>query len=210
LIVNESTEGGDSKIAARNLGGIVAIAASAGGVWALGRLLSRLPADFPVPVVIVQHLSPDYESRMAQILQKRTAMEVKQAEEGDKLQPGRVLIGPPNEHLLVNGDSTVTLSHADFVHFLRPSADLLFDSVGGSHQDRAVAVVLTGTGRDAAAGVEAVAKAGGVVLVQDPETAEFGGMPRAAVETGAVDEVLPLEEIAGRLLELFGDAEGGE
>jgi two-component system chemotaxis response regulator CheB len=105
-------------------------------------------------------------------------------------------IAPPNRHLLVRGGGRLSLADSKLVHFVRPSADLLFESVAGEHGDRAIAVVLTGTGSDGAMGASAVHSSGGTVIVQDPETAEFRGMPDAAVEAGAADFVLPLDEIA--------------
>lgn len=108
---------------------IVALAASAGGLSALGQVLSGLPSDFPVPIVIVQHLDPRHRSLMAEIMGKRTSLEVKQAEQGDKLQPGRIYIAPPDHHLLVNKNGTLSLSQSELVQFVRPSADLLIDSM---------------------------------------------------------------------------------
>lgn len=195
----------EREVASRGTPGIVAITASAGGVEALSKVLSGLPPDFPVPIVVVQHLAPRHPSMLPEILARRCAIAIKPAEEGDALRAGTAFIAPPDQHLLVNGDGTVSLSHSDLVHFVRPSADLLFESVAASHGERTTALVLTGTGSDATMGVQAVDKMGGWVIVEDPETAEFAGMPRAAVETGAVDEVLPLEEIAARLVALVGD-----
>lgn len=192
----------EREVSSRGTSGIVAITASAGGVEALSKVLSGLPPDFPVPIVVVQHMSPHHPSMLPEILARRCAIAVKQAEEGDALKSGTAFIAPPDQHLLVNGDGTLSLSHSDLVHFVRPSADLLFESVAASHGERAIAVVLTGTGSDATMGVQAVDKMGGWVIAEDPETADFAGMPRAAVETGAVDEVLELGEIAGRLVEL--------
>jgi two-component system chemotaxis response regulator CheB len=187
---------------------IVAIASSAGGVEALSCVLSELPAAFPVPIVVVQHLAPDHPSVLADILRRRCRLPVKQAEEGDQLEAGHVYVGPPDEHLLVNADGTLSLSHSDLVHFVRPSADLLFESVAASHGERAIAVVLTGTGSDATMGVRAMDKMGGLVIVEDPETASFGGMPQAAIDTGAVDEVLELGAIPGRLVESMDERDG--
>ena len=181
---------------------IVALATSAGGLKALSQVLSNLSADFPAPVVIVQHLDPRHRSLMADILSRRTALIVKQAEEGDSLKPGTVYIAPPNRHLLVNPDDTLSLTQSELVHFVRPSADLLFDSVAASHQERAIAVVLTGTGSDGAMGVQAIKKMGGTVIVQDAETAEFSGMPNAAIQTSSIDFVLPLDEVAAALITL--------
>jgi two-component system, chemotaxis family, protein-glutamate methylesterase/glutaminase len=180
---------------------IVALAASAGGLNALSQVLSQLPANFPVPVLIVQHLDPRHRSLMAEILSRRTPLQVKQAEEGDPLTAGIVYIAPPNRHLLVNPDRTLSLSQSELVHFLRPSADLMFDSVAASHKDRAIAVVLTGTGKDGAMGVQAIRKMGGTVIAQDEATSEFFSMPSAAIQMGA-DFVLPLSEIAIALVSL--------
>lgn len=181
----------------------MALAASAGGLTALSRVLADLPADFPAALVVVQHLDPRHRSLMADILSRRTALQVKQAEERDRLHPATVFIAPPNRHLLVNPDGTLSLSESELVHFLRPSADLLFESVAASYQDRAVAVVLTGTGSDGAMGVQAIKKMGGTVIVQDEKTSEFSGMPGAAIHTGSVDFVLPLDEIASALVTLI-------
>lgn len=146
---------------------------------------------------------------MANILSRRTALQVKQAEEGNCLTPGTVYIAPPNRHLLVNPDNTLSLSQSELVHFVRPSADLLFDSVAASHKERAIAVVLTGTGSDGVMGVQAIKKMGGTVIAQDEETAEFFGMPSAAIQTGVVDFVLPLSEVSAALITLVmtGEAE---
>lgn len=181
---------------------IVAIATSAGGLNALSEVLSALPADFPVPIVVVQHLDPRHRSLIADILSRRTSLTVKQAEAGDRLTQGRVYIAPPNRHLLVNPDRTLSLTQSELVHFVRPSADLLFDSVAASHKDRAIAVVLTGTGSDGAMGIEAIKKMNGTAIVQEQTTAEFSGMPSAAIQTGAVDFVLPLSDIAAALVAL--------
>ena len=121
---------------------------------------------------------------------------------------GRVFIAPPNRHLLVNSDATISLSQSELVHFVRPSADLLFESVAASYKDRAIAVVLTGSGSDGSMGVRAIKKMGGTVIVQDEKTSEFFGMPGAAIQTGNVDFILPLAEISPALVTLVmkGDA----
>ncbi|QLE47448.1 chemotaxis protein CheB [Nostoc sp. C057] len=181
---------------------IVAIAASAGGLTAQIKVLSTLPAQFPAAIVIVQHISPEHPSFMAEILSRRTDINVKQAKEGDNLTPGTAYIAPPNRHLLVNDDGTLSLSQSKLVHFLRPSADLLFESVAATYKERAIAIVLTGTGSDGAMGVEAIKKMGGTVIVQDLKTAEFSGMPSAAIQTGNVDFILPLDEISSALVTL--------
>src|SRR5437870_11820763 len=107
---------------------IVALAASAGGLNALSHVLAALPANFPAAIVVVQHLDPRHRSLMADILSRRTAAPVKEAEEGERVQPGCVYVAPPNRHLLVNQDHTLSLTQTQLVHFVRPSADLLFES----------------------------------------------------------------------------------
>jgi two-component system chemotaxis response regulator CheB len=181
---------------------VVAIASSAGGLKALSLVLSMLPADFPAAIVVVQHLDPKHSSQMAHILGKRTSLAVCEAREGDRLARGRVYVAPPDRHLLVNPDETLSLSGTELVHFVRPSADRLFESVAGSFKARAIAVVLTGTGYDGATGVMAVKRMGGKIIVQDKATSQFFGMPSTAIATGCADYILPLGEISRELITL--------
>ncbi len=183
---------------------IVALAASAGGLQALGCVLAGLPAAFPAATVVVQHLDPRHRSLIADILGRRTALKVREAKEGDVLTPGVVYTAPPNRHLLVNPDATLSLSQSELVHFVRPSADLLFESMAASFKDRAIAVVLSGMGVDGAMGLRAVRKMGGTIIVQDEATSEFFGMPAAAIGTGTANFILPLNEIADALSTLVG------
>jgi len=189
---------------------VIAIATSAGGLKALSQVLAALPADFAAAIVVVQHLDPRHRSLMADILSRRSALPVKQAEEGERLRPGTVFIAPPNRHLLVNPDGSLSLTQSELVHFVRPSGDLLFESVAGSYKDRAIAVVLTGTGSDGAMGVKAIKKMGGTVLAQDESSAEFFGMPNAAIQTGCVDFILSLGEIPPALITLVRTGEVDE
>jgi two-component system chemotaxis response regulator CheB len=181
---------------------VVALASSAGGLNALTQVLSALPADFPAAIVVVQHLAPRHRSLMADILSRRTEMAVCEAHDGDQLRPGAVFIAPPDRHLLVNPDGSLSLSEAEMVHFVRPSADLLFESVAAAFKERTIAVVLTGMGSDGTTGMLAVKKVGGTVIAQDQQSSEFFGMPSAAIHTGKVDFVLPLGEIARALIML--------
>jgi two-component system, chemotaxis family, protein-glutamate methylesterase/glutaminase len=185
---------------------IVALAASAGGLKALSDVLAALPRDFPAALVVVQHLDRRHRSLMAEILGRRTSLLVREAREGDTLEHGVALIAPPNHHLLVNAGGKVSLSQTELVHFVRPSADLLFESTAASYRERAIAVVLTGSGRDGAMGVKAIKKMGGTVIVQDEKTAEFFGMPGAAQQTGLADFILPLAQIAPALRTLLEGA----
>jgi two-component system chemotaxis response regulator CheB len=189
--------------------GIVAIAASAGGIAALSRVLGALPAVFPVPVVVVQHLDPRHRTMIAEVLTRRAKLPVRLASHGERAKRGAIYIAPPNHHLLLREDGRLTLSSSELVHFVRPSADLLFESVAGSYGPRAIACVLTGTGRDGAMGASAVKSRGGTVIAEDPELAEFRGMPDAVVATGAADYILPLEEIAPVICWLVEDGRHG-
>ncbi|WP_378739002.1 chemotaxis protein CheB [Nocardia brasiliensis] len=175
---------------------VIAVASSAGGITALFRVLGALPADLPVPVLVVQHLDPRHKTVLAELLSRRTELRVKLATAAEPVEAGTVYIAPPNQHLLVEPSGTLALSGSELVHFVRPSADLLFESVAGAYGSRAIACVLTGSGSDGATGVRAVKSRGGTVLVQDPDEAEFKGMPRAAVATGDADIVVPLDDIA--------------
>ena len=186
---------------------VVALAASAGGFGALSTVLGNLDVHFPAPIVVVQHLDPRHRSLMAQILGRRTALVVTEAVEDDKIAPGHVFIAPPNHHLLINHDGAMSLTQTELVHFVRPSADLLFESVAAAFRERSLAVVLSGTGSDGAMGLTAVKKMGGTTIAQDERTSEFFGMPKAAIDAGAIDFVLPIEEIAPALASLMSAGE---
>jgi len=178
------------------------LAASAGGLQALSTVLAGLPPTFPAAILVVQHLDRRHRSMMAEILSRRSLLKVKQAEQGEVVVRGTVYVAPPDEHLLVGPSGAISLSHAELVHFVRPSADLLFESVAASFREGAIAVVLSGTGIDGAMGVKAIKKMGGTVIAQDEASAAFFGMPGAAVKTGNVDFILPLNRIAEKLISL--------
>ena len=186
---------------------VVALATSAGGLNALTQVLAALPTDFPASVVVVQHLDPRHRSLLATILGRRTGLAVKEAQEGEKVYAGTVYIAPPDHHLLITTEGRVSLTVTELVHFVRPSADLLFESVAASFKDRAIAVVLTGSGSDGSLGLAAIKKMGGTVIAEDRNTAEFSGMPAAAFQTGHVDFVLPLQEIGPALITLVTTGE---
>lgn len=184
---------------------VVAVASSAGGIYALIELLGGLGADFPVPVLVVQHLDRRHRTVIADVLSRRTELAVKLAEADERIEAGTVYIAPPDRHLLAGPEGVLSLSNSELVHFVRPSADLLFESLAGAYGDRAIVCVLTGSGGDGAMGVDAVKSRGGTVIAQDPASAQFRGMPEAAVATGSVDFVLPLGEIAELIRGLVGN-----
>jgi two-component system chemotaxis response regulator CheB len=182
---------------------VVAVAASAGGLRALSVVLGALPGDIAAAVAIVQHLDPRHPSVLAELLSRRSALDVRQARHGDALCEGVALVAPPDHHLLVEADATCSLATTELVHFVRPSADLLFESCAAAFGPAVVAVVLSGMGVDGSLGIAAIDERGGTVIAQD-QTAEFGGMPAAAVATGIVDRILPLESIGPAIVEVIG------
>jgi two-component system, chemotaxis family, protein-glutamate methylesterase/glutaminase len=185
---------------------VVALAASMGGLKTICTILSTLPADFPAAILVVQHLSPSFPSHMPRILSQRTALQVKPAATGDILRPGTVYVAVPNYHLMVQPNGTLLLSDAPKMNFARPSADKLFISMASIYRSRAIAVVLTGCGSDGALGVLSIKKHGGLVIAQDKSTSEFFDMPEAAIATGRVDLVLPIDRIASSLIHLVTSA----
>ena len=182
---------------------VVALGASAGGFNALSRLLSPLPEEFGCGILVVQHLSPDYRSVLAELLERKTSLHVHQATDGEKIVPGVVYVAAPNLHLLAE-PGAVRLLRTPAVHHSRPSIDLLFESVAVNYGQRAIGVVLSGSGRDGAAGIQAIKAAGGTTMAEDPATSEFSSMPYAAVATGSVDFVLPIARLTKTLIDLCG------
>jgi two-component system chemotaxis response regulator CheB len=178
---------------------VVVIGTSLGGLKAVGRLLSGLPADFPAPIVLVQHLSPRHPSRLPTILARSTHLKVVAAGQGDVLLPGHVYVATPDRHLVVRQDGTLHFSDAPPVRFSRPAADELFSSTALAFEDQVIAVILTGMGKDGADGVREIRRLGGVTIAQDEATSRAFSMPAAAIGTGCVDLVLPLDEIASAL-----------
>ena len=183
---------------------VIAMAASVGGLKALSVILSGLPADFPAAIAIVMHLSPEHKSILAEILNRRTHLAVKQAHTGDILCRAKVFIAPPNHHLFVvkGGRLRLSTSDSEKVHHARPSAEPLFASVAHVYKKNAIAVVLTGGDGDGSFGVQIIKEQGGKVIAQDRPTSQDFSMPETSIKTGDVDFILPLNEIAPKLIQL--------
>lgn len=181
---------------------IVAIATSAGGLVALSQVLGSLPANFPAAIVVVQHLDPHGRTMLPQILARRSPLQVQSARLGDRIQAGTVYVAPPDKHMLINANGMIMLTSSAQINFSRPSADSLFESVAKNFKQRAIAIVLTGMGKDGAHGIELIKQMGGVTIAQDEATAQFASMPHAAIQTDAVDLILPLQQIAPTLIRL--------
>lgn len=183
---------------------VVAIGTSWGGLAALTKLLGELPVDFRIPVVVVQHRSKDSERLLVQLLQDATELKVCEIEDKDPLTPGTVHVAPANYHVLIeNGYASLTIEEP--VRFSRPSIDVMFSSAADTYGSAAIGVVLTGANEDGARGLAHIAKRGGLALVQDPKTAEIPIMPEAAIRAVPTSQVLPLDALAPRLLELSLD-----
>ena len=181
---------------ARAAARVVAVAASTGGPAALHRLLSTLPGDFPVPILVVQHMTSGFIAGLASYLHTTTAFRVKVADAGEALAPRTVYLAPDDRHLGASPAGSVVISAAPPVGGFRPSGTVLFESVARAFGAATIAVVLTGMGVDGVAGLGAVRQAGGRILVQDEESSVVFGMPGAAVAAGVVDRVLPLGLLA--------------
>jgi len=164
----------------------------------LTELLPTIPANYPIPIVIVVHLHPRQDNSHIDRLGGLCALRVKEADEKEPLQPGMIYLAPPNYHLLIEKDHTFSLSVDERVNYSRPAIDVLFESAAQAYGAHVVGVVLTGANNDGAEGLRQIKERGGLTVVQDPRTAESTYMPQAAQEATPVDHVLSVPEI-GRL-----------
>src|SRR5262245_56542008 len=198
---------------------IVVIAASAGGVEALSALLRELPAGLRAAVLIVLHTPSDSPGLAGAVLARSSVLPARLAQDGERLAFGRVLVAPPDHHLLVDGHR-LRVIRGPRENGVRPAADPLFRSAARSHGSRVVGVVLSGTQDDGTAGLLEIKRLGGLSIVQDPAEAMFPGMPLSALEGDDVDHVLPVAQIAKLIAELAsaparrsstqaGEGEGG-
>ena len=181
---------------------IVAIGTSLGGLNALIALLRELPATLHAPVVIVQHRGTSADVGLAELLQEHTRLRVQEAEDKQAITGGCVYLAPADYHLMVEEPGVLALSTDAPVRSARPSVDVLFETVADAYGPRALAVLLTGSGADGAAGLAAIKRRGGRAIVQDPATAEAPAMPASGLTATIVDYVLPLGSIGAHLVGL--------
>jgi two-component system chemotaxis response regulator CheB len=182
----------------------VAIGASTGGPGAVAQILRGLPADFPLPILLVIHIGAPFGRAMAEWLDTLSPLRVTTAVAGQMLPPvgqARVVLAPPDRHLVLRGNRLWTTADPER-HFCRPSVDVLFESLAHELRHAAIACLLTGMGADGAAGLLAIRRAGGFTLVQDEETSVVFGMPREAIALGAATSILPLDKMAPYLISL--------
>jgi two-component system chemotaxis response regulator CheB len=177
----------------------VVIGASAGGVEALSVLLPALPVTFSPAVLVVLHLPRERPSLLGEIYKKRCALPIREAEDKEPVEPGTVYFAPPDYHLLVEKNRQIALSTDEPVHYSRPSVDVLFESAADAYGKRLLGVILTGANQDGAAGLHAIHLAGGVTVVQQPDSARVPLMVVSALQRHPADFVLSLPEIAALL-----------
>jgi two-component system, chemotaxis family, protein-glutamate methylesterase/glutaminase len=192
-------------IAAETLRGrieAIVIGASAGGVEALGLILPALPTKFRPALLIVLHLPRERPSLLVDIYEKRCALPVREADDKEPIEPGTVYFAPPDYHMLVERNRQIALSTEEPVHYSRPSVDVLFESAADVYRERLLGVILTGANEDGAAGLHAVHRAGGVTVVQQPDSAKVPLMVVSALQRNPADFVLSLPQIAQLLVGL--------
>lgn len=181
---------------------LIVLAASSDGIAAIGKILAALPKDLPASVIVVQHRTSMVPDLLTGILRMRALMPVQSIGHGQPVEPGAVYVVRPDLHLTIDADRRFKYIDGTRVKHLLSSADPLLESVARAYRSRAIAVVLTGRGEDASDGIKHIRAHGGLVIAQDPETIEFQQMPAAAIATGQVNAVLPLDQIAPRLVAL--------
>jgi two-component system chemotaxis response regulator CheB len=182
---------------------LVAMAASTGGPGALATILQQLPADFPVPILVVQHVTTGFGNAFAAWLDKHTPLKVRLGQHAGEPQAGQVLVAPDNYHMGVNSLGLITLKKATRNDQICPSADYLFHSVANVYGATAVGITLTGMGSDGAEGLQAMHKLGAHTIAQDEATCVIFGMPAAAIKLGVIEQVQPLQKIAKAVVDLI-------
>lgn len=181
----------------------IVIGVSSGGLNAMKTILPQLPADYGLPIIIVQHLRAESNGMWINALDKICGLNIREADEKEHIKNGNVYIAPPNYHLLIEPDRSFSLSTDKPVNFARPSIDVLFESAAHVYADKLIGIILTGSNSDGAKGLAKIKKAGGLALVEDPLSAETPFMPLAAIKATEVDQILKLEHIADKLKTIY-------
>ncbi len=184
---------------------VVVIASSTGGPKALSYIIPKIPKDFNSPIIVVQHMPEGFTSAFAERLKSISKLNVKEAEDGDTIKRGNIYIAPSGFHTIINEEEKIVLTRDKPIHGVRPAADKTMVSAANVFLNNTIGVVLTGMGKDGAVGVKRIKAVGGKNIAQDEKTSIIYGMPKAAYETGCVDEVLPLEKIPEGLLRMVSD-----
>ncbi|MEZ4722414.1 MAG: chemotaxis protein CheB [Flavobacteriales bacterium] len=180
----------------------VVLGASAGGMQLVKNLVTSLPNDFGLPLIIVQHVGDNSDNVWPNLLNECSQVLVKEADEKEPIQRGTVYLAPPNYHLLIEPDHSFTLTIDERVNYARPAIDVLFETAAEAYREKLIGIVCTGGNFDGAKGLLRIKELGGMTIAQDPETAEASAMPKAAIQTAHPDYVLSLDGIKKLLLEI--------
>jgi len=179
----------------------IVMGASSGGMNAMKVIFSRLPKNFPIPIVIVQHIGARSDSQWIPFVNKND-LDFKEADEKERIENGKVYVAPPNYHLLIERDKTFSLTIDERVNFARPSIDVLFESAAEAYREKLIPVMLTGASSDGTKGMKRIKENHGLTIVEDPATATSSYMPASVLAAMAVDYILPLDEIVDLLVYL--------
>lgn len=183
---------------------IVGIAVSTGGPPALSQVLGNLPENFPVPIVVVQHISEGFTQSLAEWLDDQCKINVVVAKEGEELRPGFVYLGPAGNHITIDEDGIIRFTKEDIPKiYNKPSADIMLKSIAEVYGSKSIGIIMTGMGKDGAVGIRAIKKTGGFTIAQDEESSSIFGMNKTAIDEGSIVEVVPLSQIAEVLITLM-------
>jgi two-component system chemotaxis response regulator CheB len=180
----------------------IVIGVSSGGMNAMKIMFSLLPTDFNIPIIIVQHISPRSDNQWITLLNDKSSLHIKEADEKEKIEKGKIYIAPPNYHLLIEKNKTFSLTIDERVNFARPSIDVLFESAAEVYKNKLIGVILTGSNNDGTEGMKRIKEYGGLTIAQDPETAESAFMPASVIAAMQVDQVLSLDGIINLLIKI--------
>jgi two-component system chemotaxis response regulator CheB len=178
----------------------IVIGTSAGGLSALSTLFEKLPPDYHLPIIVVQHRAKDQKNLLEEVLQPKCKIKIKQADEKEKIKKGIVYIAPPDYHLLIENDLTFSLSCDELVSYSRPSIDVLFESAAIAYRETLIGIILTGASNDGASGLQTIKKYGGLTVAQSPAEAQFPHMPSAAIDKGGAMLIMTLNEMQKKFL----------
>lgn len=183
----------------------IVIGVSSGGLSALKFIFSALPADFSIPIIVVQHVSPRSDNQWIQLLNDKSDLLIKEADEKETIEKGNVYIAPANYHLMVERDKTLSLSIDERVNFARPAIDVLFDSAADAYENNLIGIILTGSSSDGTQGMKRIKKFGGLTIAQDPRTAESAYMPGSVIAAVQMDHILTLDGIIDFLIKITSE-----
>ncbi len=183
---------------------IVVMGTSAGGMNALSKIFTGLHKDFPLPIVVVQHLHPNQNQFFVEFYGQNSKLPISEAIDKEPIKSGHIYFAPPDYHLLIEDKNTFSLSDNQKINYSRPSIDVLFESAGEVFEERVISVILTGANNDGAVGSKLIKYNGGFTIAQDPADAEHSFMPNSAIQLGVIDSILKAEDIPKILMQLVG------